>query len=53
MFPTTRNATHTIKLNELIENREKIVATDPIYVGEMIDRYSRFKNLVKYKAILV
>ena len=47
------DATHTIKLNELIENREKIVEADPIYVGETIDRYSRFKNLVKYKVILV
>lgn len=47
------DATHTIKLDELVENREDIIESDPIYSGEMIDHYSRFKTIVRYKVVLV
>lgn len=47
------DATHSIKLSELIENRDEIAKNESFYSGEMRDRYSRFKNLVKYKVILV
>jgi len=47
------DSTHTLKHDELIQNRKNIANYEPIYTGEMIDKYSRFKNLVKYKVVLV
>ncbi len=47
------DSTRTLKLSELIENRETIINSDAIYSGEMIDNYSRFKRPVKYKVVTV
>ena len=47
------DVTHSLSLKNLIENRDEVVKGDSIYNGEMIDSYSRFKNLIKYKVVLV
>ena len=43
----------SLSLHELIEEREIVVQGETIYRGEEIDYDSRFKNLIKYRVVLV
>ncbi len=47
------DTSHTLTLEKLIEKREEIANYESIYSSEKADRESRFKNIVKYKVVLV
>lgn len=47
------DASHSLSLEKIIEKREEIANYESIYNSEAIDEQSRFKNLVKYKVVLI
>lgn len=47
------DTSHTLTLEKLIEKKEEIANYESIYSSEKADMESRFKNIVKYKVVLV